>query len=792
MTELRSKRPCLEGGQSRKPTRRAVVAGAAAAVAHVAVAGGAVAKSPSGPVRKGTHDNRVIGALGSELPRRNGPLLARGAAKYAAEHIYPDLVYGALVFSTVARGTIQSIATVAAEAAPGVVLVMTHENAPRMAAPEAFFGSRTGMAGSSLPIMQDAEVHWNGQPVAVVLAETQEQADHAATLVEVRYATAQATTSFQEAADTAVLANYAGKELRYVADDAETALANAPVSVDLEFSTPGHNHNQIEPHAVTVAWQDRRLRMHDCTQSVAMSAATIAKVFGLERSDVHLTAEYVGGGFGGKTLWQYHILAAAAAQLAKRPVRMTLSREGVFRVCGGRAPTRQRLALGADRDGRLTAMIHTGTTVKIAQNVMTEPLIDASRHMYRSAAMLLEVHVGTMDMLANTFMRAPGSAVGAFPLETALDELAEKLGIDPVELRIRNEPDVDPTTSKAYSQRALVEAYREGTRRFGWQPRSGERLGRQDGEWLVGTGMAAAYYPYKRFPGSAARITLGRDGSALVELPGHEGGMGMETATVAIAADLLGLPIKDVRIRHGDSTLPGSIIAAASQQTAAIGASLTAARDALVAELGNLVPRSSALHEQPVNALTTADASLVLADNPLQRISYVDLLKSSGRASVSAEASAAPPSEVAEWSMHSTGAVFAEVRVSTVTGELRVTRVTGVYDCGQILNPKLAASQFRGGVIMSLGMALMENTHFDERSGRLMNPSLAQYYVPSNLDIPEIDVAWTGIPDPHAPSGARGIGEIGMNGASAAVANAVYDATGKRVRDLPITLDKLF
>ena len=791
MTQPSDKRSVPNADSGLKLNRRTMLAGSAATIAVAALSGAATAEPAPG--LSDARDPLVSspGGLGAARPRRDGPLKVRGEARFAAEHTFPGMVYGALVFSTIARGTIRAIDTEAAQAAPGVVFIMTHENAPQLAPPEPFYSSPTGMAGSSLPVMQDASVHWNGQPVAVVLAATQEEADHAASLVSVAYDAADAVTSFEAATAGAEVAKYAGRDLQYVAGDAEAALAEAPVSVDLEFSTPRQNHNQIEPHAVTVAWQDGVLRMHDCTQGVDLSAITIAKVFGIAPSDVHLTAEFVGGGLGGKTLWQYHILAAAAARLAERPVRMTLSREGVYRICGGRAPTRQRIALGAGSDGRLTALIHTGTTVKIAHNAMTEPFIDASEHMYRADAMHLEVRVGTMDMLANTFMRAPGSAVGTFPLETALDELAEKLGMDPVELRIRNEPDKDPTTGKAFSQRALIEAYREGARRFGWQPRSGKRLGRREGEWLVGTGMASAYYPYKRFPGGAARITLTSDGKALVEVAAAEMGMGTSTATAAVAAERLGLAYEDVDVRYGDNTLPGSLIAAGSQQTAAIGASLTAAHAALVAELAALVPEGAALHGQPAEALTTLDRSLVLAANPAERISFADLLARSGRTSISAEAKAPPPAEAKEWSMHSTGAVFCEVKVNAVTGELRVSRISGVYDCGRILNEKLAASQFRGGIIMSLSMAMMENTHFDERNGRIMNPSLAAYYMPAHLDVPEIDVAWTGIPDPHAPTGARGIGEIGMNGPSAAVANAIYDATGKRIRDLPITLDKL-
>ncbi len=791
MTQPSDKHAVPKAGENLKIDRREMLAGSAATIAGVALSGAATAEQPAVPVDARDPLIRTPGNLGAAHSRRDGPLKVRGEAKFAAEHKFPGMVYGALVFSTIARGTIRTIDTDAAEAAPGVVFVMTHKNAPRLAPPEPFYATRTGMAGSSLPVMQDASVHWNGQPVAVVLAATQEEADHAASLVNVAYDVEDAVTSFEDATAGADVAFYAGRDLKYVAGDAEAALAAAPVSVDREYSTPQQNHNQIEPHAVTVAWQDGVLRMHDCTQGVDMSAITMAKVFGIDPSKVHLTAEYVGGGFGGKTLWQYHILAAAAAQAAGRPVRMTLTREGVFRVCGGRAPTRQRLALGADRDGRLTALIHTGTTVKIAHNAMTEPFTEASHHMYQADSMHLEVRVGIMDMLGNTFMRAPGSAVGTFSLETALDELAEKLGMDPVELRIRNEPDNNPTTGKPFSQRALVDAYREGARRFGWRPRSGQRLGRREGEWFVGTGMASAYYPYKRFGGSAARITLTDDGKALVETAGADMGMGTSTATAAVAAERLGLPYEDVDVRHGDNKLPGSIIAAASQQTAAIGASVAAAHAALVAELAALAPEGGALRGQPAAALKTVDGSLALAADPSVRISFADLLARSGQTSISVEATAPPPTEVSEWSMHSTGAVFCEVKVNAVTGELRISRICGVYDCGRILNEKLAASQFRGGIIMSLGMAMMEYAQFDERNGRIANPSFGAYYMPSHLDVPEIDVAWTGIPDPQAPTGARGIGEISMNGPSAAVANAIYDAIGKRVRDLPITLDKL-
>ncbi|WP_299679109.1 xanthine dehydrogenase family protein molybdopterin-binding subunit [uncultured Roseobacter sp.] len=769
------------------PNRRQVLAGSAAVVAVSALGLPVGAQTTTTPAASG-----AFASLGVPHIRRDGAEKARGGAKFAAEYSYPGMVYGALVYSTIARGTITSLEAAEAEAAPGVVLVMTHENAPRLERPEPFYSSPTGMAGSSTPVMQDAEVLWNGQPVAVVLASTQEEADHAATLINVAYEESDAVTSFDVAAESAQTSFYAGRNLLIEEGDAEAALADAEVSVDLSFNTPAHNHNQIEPHAVTVLWQDGILRMHDCSQGVDLSAITIAKVFGISPAEVHLSAEYVGGGFGGKTVWQYHILAAAASQLADRPVRMALTREGVFRICGARAPTRQRVALGSNREGRLTSLIHTGTTMKIENNSMTEPFFEQSEHMYRADNMHLEIRAGTMDMLANTFMRAPGAATGTFTLEVALDELAERLAIDPIELRVRNEPDVNPTTGRKHSQRALIDAYREGARRFGWVPRSGERQGYREGEWQVGTGMAAAYYPYKRFPGGAARITLNGEGGALIETAAADMGMGTTTATAAVASERLGIPYEAIEVRHGDNTLPGALIAAASQQTAAIGASLTAAHEVLLAELVSLVPATSPLHGLPAAELGTAEGALYSLADPQQRIPLVDLVALSESGTVSAEGQGGPISEwTQDWSMHSTGAVFTEVRVNSVTGEIRVPRITAIYDCGKILNSKLAESQFRGGIIMALGMTLMEGASFDERNGRVMNPSFGSYYMPTHLDVPHIDVGWTDIPDPQAPTGARGIGEIGMSGPAAAISNAIYDATGKRARDLPIRLDAL-
>ncbi|HUD30114.1 MAG TPA: xanthine dehydrogenase family protein molybdopterin-binding subunit [Novosphingobium sp.] len=732
------------------------------------------------------------GHVGQAISRLDGPLKVSGQAPFAAEFPMEGMVYAALVFSTIPRGRIIDVETGEAEASPGVVAVMTYRNAPRIAPPPIMLSSSKAAGGDDLPVMQEDIVRWNGEPVAVVLAETQEQADHAATLVHFSYSTERALTDFAEAraAGTRV-GMFMGQPLHMEVGDAEAALADAPVSIDATYLTPRHNHNAIELHAVTAAWNGDELRIHDASQMVAHTAWSLGHIFGLEDDKVVITSPFVGGGFGGKALWQHQVLAAMAAKVCGRPVRLVLSREGVYRVVGGRSSTEQRLALGADRDGRLKALIHTGTTMKTAHNVMPEPFILPTMSAYASEAITLDVQVVELDMLANTFMRAPGESVGTFALESAMDELAEALGMDPVELRIRNEPEKDPTSGLPFSSRNIVEAWRTGAQRFGWDRRNPVPGAVRDGEWLVGMGCATGTYPYHRMPGGAARITITADGHASVDIAAHEMGMGTSTAQTQVVADRLGLPMEAISFRYGDSTLPGLVMAGGSQQTAAIGAAVIAAHRDLVKELLKIAGNDSPLAGLKSDEVAGRDGGLCKIDEPERHETYASILARAGQASVSVAAEAPMPLETQHWSMHSHSAMFCEVRVNAVTGEPRVSRFLGAFDCGRILNPKTAASQFRGGIVMGLGLALMEEAQFDERKGRVMNPSLSEYHVPVHMDVPEIDVIWTDIPDPRTPMGARGIGEIGITGTGAAVANAIYNATGKRVRDLPITLDKL-
>lgn len=732
-------------------------------------------------------------AIGSAAERVDGPLKVGGQARFAAEVPMDRLAYLALVHSTITRGRIVRIDAERARQAPGVALVLTWENMPRLGKLPMIGSADLSAAGNSaLPIMQDAEVRYNGQVVAAVLAETQEQADHAATLLDIEYAAAPARTVFEAAKPDARVPPSMLFEKNHVSvGDVEGELARAAHRVDQVYCTAPLNHNAIEPHAVTVAWDGEALLVHDTTQAIGPSAKGLARVFGLKDGQTRVVSPFVGGGFGAKGLWDHQIVAAAAARLAGRPVRLALTREGVYRMIGGRSPSEQRVALAADSDGRLRGLLHTGYSVMPTYGACPEQYTYGTRTQYRSDSFEIVQRHLDLDIVPNTYMRAPGEAIGTFAVESAVDELARSLGMDPVTLRLRNLPERHPISGQSFSQHGAEQAWRDGAARFGWEVRRAAAGGRRDGEWLVGVGCAAGTFPYARMPGNTVRLTLGADGSALLACATHEMGMGTATVQAQHAADRLGLPLAQVRFELGDSSLPAASMAGGSSQTVSLAAAIAAAADKLVEDLLRVGGKAGPLAGLRANQVRLEGGGLASIAEPDRREDYGALLARAGLAEWTLEASGSAPLEMLKFAMHSTSAIFCEVRVSAVTGEVRVDRLLGSFDCGAILNPKTATSQFKGGMIMGLGLALSEETLFDERSGRIMNPTLADYHIPVHLDVPEIDVIWTGIPDPRSPLGARGIGEIGVTGVAAAVANAVFDATGRRVRELPITLDKL-
>jgi xanthine dehydrogenase YagR molybdenum-binding subunit len=582
----------------------------------------AVEAAPDSWMPGGTPDPLIRqqhGIVGAPISRLDGPLKVTGAAPFAAEIPVTGMLFAALAFSTIAKGRILSIETDAALEAPGVQLVMTHANAPKLK-PMPIFNSNPKAAGpTDLPVMQDTCIHWNGEAIALVLAETQEQADYAKSLIRATYVESPAVVDFDEALKhPRELESIMGEPPRVEQGDAEAALSAAPHHVDATYRTPRHNHNPIELHAVTLFWDDGELYLHDASQAVVQTAWTLAQVFDIAEEKVHVSSPFVGGGFGSKTLWHHHVLAAAASKLIGRPVRMVLSREGVYRTVGGRTTTEQRVAIGADVDGRFQALIHTGTAAMTPHNDTPEQFSFPARHLYSIPNFRIGQNVADMDMVPNTFMRAPGESVGTFALECAVDELAAQLGMDPVELRVLNEPEKDPTTGKPFSSRNLVKAYRDGAERFGWSRRNAQKGSHREGEWFIGMGCATATYPFYRMPGGKARLTLRSDGHAIAEFAGHEMGMGTATAQTQVVAERLGLSMDCVRVDYGRSELAGVFLAGGSSQTASIGASILAAHKELVEKLIKLAGSESPLHGIDAEKIEARDGGLNHLDDPSQ------------------------------------------------------------------------------------------------------------------------------------------------------------------------------
>ncbi|MFC4591570.1 xanthine dehydrogenase family protein molybdopterin-binding subunit [Sphaerisporangium corydalis] len=763
------------------------------------------------PVRDRPARERTGRSVGRPIDRVDGPAKTTGTARFSAEYPYPDIAYAALVHATITRGRITGIGAEEALAVPGVLAVITHTNAPPMKPPPpvSVLNLSSLASGSKVNYLNTDEVHWSGQPVAVVVAETQEAAAQAAGLVRVTYQESPATVDFAgEQGNATPQKSNPLQQGEGHKGDAEAALAAAPVSVDLRYTTPPHHHNAMEPHATTAAWDGDRLTVHDGTQNIGWLRTALAQRFGVPAEGVRVIAPFVGGAFGGKTMvWAGTVLTVLAARVTGRAVRMTLTREGVYRTVGGRTPSAQRVALGAGADGRLTALIHTSVTQVGRVGGSPEQVTSQSRHLYDAAAILVQQRIVELDMLSNTVMRAPGESIGTFALEAAVDELACELGMDPIELRMRNEPERNPIDGKRFSHRMLREAYALGAERFGWADRTAPPGSMRDGRWLVGMGVASAYHPSWEM---AANVTvrMSADGTVLVRCGFHEMGMGGATAQGQIAADALGVPFEAVRVEYGDSDLPTGPGAGGSAQTASVAASLTKACEKLRRSLLALARRSagSPLRGARPGEVEARDGGLHRAGHPGSGESYAAILTRAGRpfaeAAVGSDTRAGTVAgqvrfmskflmDRRRWMKAACGAQFCEVRVDQDTGEVRVSRWVGAFDVGRVINAKTAASQLRGGIVMGIGMALSEETLVDPRNGRIMNPSLAEYHVPVHADIPPIDVCYLDEPDPTMPLGLVGIGEVGITGAAAAVANAVHHATGRRVRDLPITLDKL-
>ncbi|HEV7843026.1 MAG TPA: xanthine dehydrogenase family protein molybdopterin-binding subunit, partial [Pyrinomonadaceae bacterium] len=586
----------------------------------------------------------------------------------------------------------------------------------------------------------------------------------------------------------------AGKPADSTRGNPDAGLTAAAVRVDEIYRTPTEHHNPMEPHATTAVWDGDKLTVYDATQYTYGVRHAMAVTFGIPEENVRVICKFTGGGFGGKgTVWAHVPLAAAAARQVKRPVRLATTRQQMFSNMGHRAETEQRVALGARSDGKLTAIIHEGISHTSVYDEYVEPFSKATHMMYacdnfRASQRLVPINVGTP-----TYMRAPGETSGMFALESALDELAYKLNIDPVQLRIINHADTDPDEKLPWSTKLLKESYKKGAEVFGWARRKPQPASMRDGRYLVGMGMATAVYPVNHFP-SSARVRIQQDGTAIAESSTHDLGTGAYTVLTQVAADTLGLPVERVRVDIGDTNLPKAFVTGGSTTTMSVGSAIQGAARAAITKLKEMTreDKRSPLYGATADQVVVKDGRLSLTDNPAKGETYKEILTRAGMKEIEGNFDMQFNDKQKTHSSHSFGAQFAEVRVDPDFGEVRVTRFAGVFDIGRVMNMKLAESQMRGGIVMGIGMALMEETVLDKNLGRIVNRDLAEYHVPVNADVPPIDVVLLENFDEYAsPIGAKGAGEIGIVGAAAAIANAVYHATGVRVRDLPITPDKL-
>ncbi|MCO6418662.1 xanthine dehydrogenase family protein molybdopterin-binding subunit [Siccirubricoccus sp. KC 17139] len=732
-------------------------------------------------------------SIGQPLTRRDGVLKVTGQARYAADNHPPGMLHAALAVSSIARGRVTALDIAAARAHPGVVEVMTPANRPPLALdPDA----KTGPFVFRMEVLQDDRVRYAGQPIAVVIAETLEAATEGAALLAPRYA-AEPVEAGLDAADVFVPEMVGpGAPAREGYGDVEAGLAAAARRVEAVYETPAQYHNAMEPHAVVAAWEGDRLTLDTPSQGLAWAQDRIAGLFGLPPENIHIRSPFLGGGFGSKgVISGPQVLGILAARLVGRPVKLVLRREQMYGPVGHRAPTRQRLRIGAGEDGGLTALDHQVRTATSRFDDFIEPAGSVSHTLYAAPAIAIGYDAVRLDTGTPLFMRAPGEASGSIALESAIDEMALACGMDPLEFRLRNYAEVEPISGKPFSSKALRDCYAQGAARFGWAGRPLQpRQMRDENGLLVGWGMGTATFPALMFHGQA-RAVLRRDGTGLAELGAQDMGQGAWTALAQLAADSMGLELDQLEFRAGDSRLPDAGIAGGSAHTATAGAALHNAGAEVIARLAELAmaDRRSPLFGAGNAGVVARGGSLLRRDDESRGESYGEILARAGLEEIEGRGSGAMDPAVQEhYATHAHGAVFAEVKVDPELGQIRATRLVGAFAAGRIVNPRLVRSQYYGGMIWGVSFALHEQAVMDKRTGRVMNANLGEYHVPVNADVPSLEAILVDEVDPHVnPLGIKGVGEIGITGTAGAVANAVWHATGVRVRRFPIALEEL-
>ena len=739
-------------------------------------------------------------AIGQDVSRVDGPAKVTGSARYSGEISLPDLAYAEIVGARVASGRVTSIDTAEAERAEGVAGIMTHRNMPKVNN-VSLLPSLLGAPapGETFFPMQDEAVHYAGQPVAIVVADSLERAQHAATLVRVSYAeTPSVTTIDQGRGDAYVPEKLFGGLMpgQIGRGNMEDGFAAADLRIDAPFRFAANHHNPIETLTTMAVWDGDQLTLYDSCQGIKAVQLTVAALLGLSPSKIRVLTRYVGGAFGCKAMvWPHVTLTALAARHVRRPVRLAMPRGQMFTSCGHREEQEQHIQLGATRDGKLTAIRHHKISVTSPFDDWAEPAFGAASQLYACANYEGVHRLVRGNTMTPTFTRGPGEAVGVFTLECAMDELAGELGIDPIELRLRNISDVNPDSGNPWSSYGLRECFERGAQRFGWAGRNPRPRSERDGNWLIGTGMAAAGYPVAFFMRTQrARAQLYADGTAVVQTATQEFGTGTSTVMTQVAADGLGIDLHNMRFEFGDTDLPtaGSPVGSngAMMVSAAVYNAAIAVRDQLIAlAVGD---SQSPLHGADPARVMVAGGRMTLAGDTSTGETYSSLMQRHLMNDAEAIGSWDPPPLDTPHGLLTFGAQFARVAVDADLGLVRVLHMVGAFAPGRVLNPRTARSQLMGGMLWGMSQALLEATHMDTRHGRWANASLGDYLVPVNADAPDVDVELIEVED-HitGPLGVKGVGEIGQVGSSAAIANAVYHATGHRVRELPIAIEHL-
>ncbi|HWE24898.1 MAG TPA: xanthine dehydrogenase family protein molybdopterin-binding subunit [Myxococcales bacterium] len=730
-----------------------------------------------------------MSVVGKPTVRADGRAKVTGQARYSYEVQIPGVVYGVLVTSGVARGRIVDIDDEAARRERGVLEVITPRNALKL--PGKTHGDPPDRV---VQVLQDDRILFSNQPVAVVVADTLERATHAALLVRVHAKVEPHAVNLEDALDQAfphdIIAGGHKQEADSSRGDLTSGLRDTDAKIDAEYDLPPETHNPMEPHATIAQWTAKdRLTVYDSSQWVFAVRNKLAMAFQIPRENVRVLTKFVGGAFGCKgSPWSHVLITALAAKQVSRPVKLVLARTQMFGPVGGRPQIKIHVAVAGRKNGQLTALRQESTSSTSRFDTFVEAAALQARHLYTTRATETKHRIVRLDIGTPTFMRAPGESSGSFALESALDELAHALHIDPLALRVANYAQVDPEDGKPFSSKSLRQCYDEGARRFAWRataPRSQTR-----GGLLLGTGMATASYPANFSPANAAARMLA-DGTALVESGTIDLGTGTYTVMAQVAADALCLPYEKVRFDLGDSEMPEAPISAGSMTAASVASAVLVTCNALREKLIQLAVADAAspLRGARVADIRAEEGRLVAHG---RSDSYADIVRRSGTPSVEVRSRAAPDDQRKKYSNHAFGAQFAEVLVDPALGSVRVSRMVGVFAPGRVLNARTARSQLMGGMVWGIGMALHEHAVYDSHLGRIMSRDLSDYHVPTNADVGVVEPYLIEEPnDPGNPAGVKGVGELGLCGAAAAIANAVFNATGRRVRRLPITPDKL-